>query len=284
MSGCGGAPGPKAQALLQLKPPAMDFAQIATGMGVPARRATTAEEFSGVWPRRSRNRARTSSTPSSSRLRLRRWHFWLPNQWPRPQAGLGSSRTRWTPSIGAPCPIEDRVTVSRWAWLSSVRIARIAARATEPGSSLGASDAPPPADENTASRRSCRRVHPLRTRLLGVVVRGVDDPVHRRDPSCAGHVDDPRLGATGRSIRHCRLARMYGALQIREYGRLITQVVKPAPTPDYRAREGFRWVAISLRTSETSCLQRNDPGRWRVGGATSLTVGFGGQASPLQGS
>ena len=44
--GVSGAPGPKAQALLQLKPPALDFVAIATGMGVPARRATTAEEFS----------------------------------------------------------------------------------------------------------------------------------------------------------------------------------------------------------------------------------------------
>ena len=38
-------PGPKAQALLDLRPPALDFVALATGMGVPARRATTAEEF-----------------------------------------------------------------------------------------------------------------------------------------------------------------------------------------------------------------------------------------------
>ncbi|HEY7052769.1 MAG TPA: acetolactate synthase large subunit [Mycobacterium sp.] len=41
----GNAPGPRAEALLDLDPPRMDFAALATGMGVPARRATTAEEF-----------------------------------------------------------------------------------------------------------------------------------------------------------------------------------------------------------------------------------------------
>jgi len=44
--GRSGPPGPKAQELLQLKPPELDFVAIATGMGVPARRAITAEEFS----------------------------------------------------------------------------------------------------------------------------------------------------------------------------------------------------------------------------------------------
>jgi acetolactate synthase-1/2/3 large subunit len=38
-------PGPRAKAMLELAPPALDFAAIATGMGVPATRATTAEEF-----------------------------------------------------------------------------------------------------------------------------------------------------------------------------------------------------------------------------------------------
>jgi acetolactate synthase I/II/III large subunit len=43
--GAGSAPGPKAQALLDLSSPAMDFVTIAQGMGVPARRVTTVEEF-----------------------------------------------------------------------------------------------------------------------------------------------------------------------------------------------------------------------------------------------
>ena len=38
-------PGPKAEALLDLGRPALDFGAIATGMGVPARRVSTAEEF-----------------------------------------------------------------------------------------------------------------------------------------------------------------------------------------------------------------------------------------------
>jgi acetolactate synthase I/II/III large subunit len=41
----GGTPGPRAEAMLDLDPPRMDFVAMATGMGVPARRATTAEEF-----------------------------------------------------------------------------------------------------------------------------------------------------------------------------------------------------------------------------------------------
>ena len=41
----GTAPGPRAEAMLDLDPPRMDFVAMATGMGVPARRATTAEEF-----------------------------------------------------------------------------------------------------------------------------------------------------------------------------------------------------------------------------------------------
>lgn len=43
--GAEGAPGPKAQQLLDLTGPRMDFVKIAEGMGVPARRVGTAEEF-----------------------------------------------------------------------------------------------------------------------------------------------------------------------------------------------------------------------------------------------
>lgn len=38
-------PGPKAKSLLDLTPPALDFVRIAEGMGVPARRVSTAEEL-----------------------------------------------------------------------------------------------------------------------------------------------------------------------------------------------------------------------------------------------
>ncbi len=43
--GAGSAPGPKALDLLDLSRPTMDFAKIAEGMGVPARRASTCEEL-----------------------------------------------------------------------------------------------------------------------------------------------------------------------------------------------------------------------------------------------
>ena len=43
--GAGSAPGPKALDLLDLSRPTMDFVKISEGMGVPARRATTCEEF-----------------------------------------------------------------------------------------------------------------------------------------------------------------------------------------------------------------------------------------------
>jgi acetolactate synthase I/II/III large subunit len=43
--GVASAPGPKAQELLDLTRPAMDFVQISQGMGVPARRVATAEQF-----------------------------------------------------------------------------------------------------------------------------------------------------------------------------------------------------------------------------------------------
>jgi acetolactate synthase I/II/III large subunit len=43
--GAGSAPGPNAQGLLDLSGPTMDFVKIAEGMGVPARRVTTAEEL-----------------------------------------------------------------------------------------------------------------------------------------------------------------------------------------------------------------------------------------------
>jgi acetolactate synthase-1/2/3 large subunit len=44
----GGTTGPRAEAMLDLDPPRMDFVALATGMGVPARRATTAEEFTAA--------------------------------------------------------------------------------------------------------------------------------------------------------------------------------------------------------------------------------------------
>ncbi len=44
----GGDPGPKARALLDLHSPAMDFVKIAEGLGVPGRRATTAEELAAA--------------------------------------------------------------------------------------------------------------------------------------------------------------------------------------------------------------------------------------------
>jgi acetolactate synthase-1/2/3 large subunit len=43
--GAGSTPGPKALALLDLTRPTIDFVKIAEGLGVPARRATTAEEL-----------------------------------------------------------------------------------------------------------------------------------------------------------------------------------------------------------------------------------------------
>ena len=43
--GAGSAAGPEALSLLDLSDPAMDFVKLSEGMGVPARRVTTAEEF-----------------------------------------------------------------------------------------------------------------------------------------------------------------------------------------------------------------------------------------------
>ncbi|HEV7789365.1 MAG TPA: thiamine pyrophosphate-dependent enzyme, partial [Pseudonocardia sp.] len=43
-----GAPGPKARELLDLANPNLDFVALATGMGVPAVRATTSEEFASA--------------------------------------------------------------------------------------------------------------------------------------------------------------------------------------------------------------------------------------------
>jgi acetolactate synthase I/II/III large subunit len=43
--GAGSTPGPKALDLLDLSRPKLDFVKIAEGMGIPARRVTTAEEF-----------------------------------------------------------------------------------------------------------------------------------------------------------------------------------------------------------------------------------------------
>jgi len=44
-SGGAGVPGPRAQALLDISPPRLDFVALAGGMGVPARRVTTADDF-----------------------------------------------------------------------------------------------------------------------------------------------------------------------------------------------------------------------------------------------
>jgi acetolactate synthase-1/2/3 large subunit len=46
--GQGQQPGPKAESLLDLTSPTMDFVQISQGMGVPARRVDTAEELTGA--------------------------------------------------------------------------------------------------------------------------------------------------------------------------------------------------------------------------------------------
>jgi acetolactate synthase-1/2/3 large subunit len=43
--GADSEPGPKAQQLLDLTHPAINFVKLSEGMGVPARRVTTAEEF-----------------------------------------------------------------------------------------------------------------------------------------------------------------------------------------------------------------------------------------------
>ncbi|MBA2323851.1 MAG: hypothetical protein H0V92_07530, partial [Pseudonocardiales bacterium] len=40
--------GPRAAALLDLSAPKLDFVALATGMGVPARRVATAEEFTAA--------------------------------------------------------------------------------------------------------------------------------------------------------------------------------------------------------------------------------------------
>jgi acetolactate synthase I/II/III large subunit len=47
-SGAGGVPGPRAQALLDISPPRLDFVALAGGMGVAARRVTTADEFNAA--------------------------------------------------------------------------------------------------------------------------------------------------------------------------------------------------------------------------------------------
>jgi acetolactate synthase I/II/III large subunit len=43
-----GKPGPRARALLDLAGPSLDFVALATGMGVPASRVSTAEEFAAA--------------------------------------------------------------------------------------------------------------------------------------------------------------------------------------------------------------------------------------------
>jgi len=47
-SGGGGVPGPRAQALLDISPPRLDFVALAGGMGVPARRVSTADDFNAA--------------------------------------------------------------------------------------------------------------------------------------------------------------------------------------------------------------------------------------------
>jgi len=47
-TGADGTPGPKAQQLLDLANPSLDFVALAKGMGVPATRATTTEEFAAA--------------------------------------------------------------------------------------------------------------------------------------------------------------------------------------------------------------------------------------------
>ncbi len=47
-SGAGGVPGPRARALLDISPPRLDFVALAGGMGVAARRVTTAEDFNAA--------------------------------------------------------------------------------------------------------------------------------------------------------------------------------------------------------------------------------------------
>ncbi|MBV8928715.1 MAG: hypothetical protein JO152_06300, partial [Mycobacteriaceae bacterium] len=46
--GAGNAPGPNATALLDIGRPSLNFVALATGMGVPARRAASAEEFTAA--------------------------------------------------------------------------------------------------------------------------------------------------------------------------------------------------------------------------------------------
>ena len=47
-TGADGKPGPKARELLDLSNPNLDFVALATGMGVPAVRASTAEELAAA--------------------------------------------------------------------------------------------------------------------------------------------------------------------------------------------------------------------------------------------
>ncbi len=62
LSRVGAEPGPKALDMLDLSRPDLDFVALATGMGVPATRATTAEElatsWAGPWPSRARRWSR----------------------------------------------------------------------------------------------------------------------------------------------------------------------------------------------------------------------------------
>jgi acetolactate synthase I/II/III large subunit len=47
-SSAAGVPGPRAQALLDISPPRLEFVALAHGMGVPARRVTTADDFNAA--------------------------------------------------------------------------------------------------------------------------------------------------------------------------------------------------------------------------------------------
>ena len=178
---------------------------------------------------------------------LRRWHFWLPNQWPRAAGRSGVISTRWTPA--------DRCTLPNRG------------PATQCHDGLG---------------------FDLYDRGADLVVVDTDDPVHRRDLRCASHVDGPRVGS------HRPLSGIVGSrvcpapCKSREYGRLITQVVKPAPTPDYK--KGRVPVGRNLVTNIrnfVSPTERSRPvaGRWGDVSSTgrSTTVASSGAGDALGG-
>jgi acetolactate synthase-1/2/3 large subunit len=57
LAALGGNPGPRALEALDLAPPAIDFVALSKSLGVPACRATTAEEFSDALGRGLASRA-----------------------------------------------------------------------------------------------------------------------------------------------------------------------------------------------------------------------------------